>query len=411
MSLYCPLDRYYIDDLSDQLQTYVTDFDESDIADFLVNEVNVRNFDKVPSDLDYFTPGNSISGFEAFVYANELLLNGNVDMQEPVSQIGTGLVDIFLGGDGYLGSPPPAHYIIYKDCHDGDTCRVWEFQDSACRFESVEVPLRVSGIDAPEISGFKLTENVDKLYGEWMGNADLPEAVRKKIKKLISMQIVFTGKLATIIRNDLNTWNDSSGVPRLMEESAIHWTWQGEGDDTPPILCGTWQPFDMFGRRLGSLSQIYPSYLESYLKLRLADLMATDGTALYEEFLEKTGPLIEELRGINNKDVQVLLDILEGSLPRPKVMYSQQKCEELATVFYHLALANNEDYLRDDQLMQIITGSVYAYEKYRNQDGIVYQEANDLARLNGYGLWGEATFKTLYEINERDPRYHPPYCP
>jgi hypothetical protein len=420
---YCPMDRYGIEELSLIAAPFAPEASPEEIAAFLTENVNKPNYDKIAANItNGFTPQNSISGYEAFFYARQILLDGETQAESFESQINRALAGTYLGGDPYLGGISAMRSILFSQCHDGDTCSVLEIQDGACRYGEAETTVRVSGIDAPEVgyypiggtSGWvnsKLVENVDKLYNEWIKKGNLPASVIKDIKKLIGLRVNYTGQLAGLIRNDLNTWNLSGGVARFMRESSIQWYWDGKGEKTPIALCGTWQPFDAFGRRLGSFYQILPSYLESYIKLRLSELMATKGFEKYKEYLKKAKPLIDVLKGVENEPVRNFLNMFEEGEENPRLLYSQARCEKLAQEFAQFVSQHDSVYSRDDQLMQILTGSVYAYDKYRNQNGDVYEEAGDYARQHGFGLWKEATFKTLYNINEADPRYHPPHCP
>jgi len=139
--------------------------------------------------------------------------------------------------------------------------------------------------------------------------------------------------------------------------------------------------------------------------------MAAKGAEKYKEYLEKTKPVIEILRNVESEKVASFLNLFEAGEEDPRLIYSQGACELLAQEFALFVAQRDPLYARDDQLMQIITGNVYAYDKYRNQNGDVYEEAGDYAREQGIGLWKESTFRTLYDINEADPRYHPPHCP
>jgi len=413
----CALDRYLIDDLASQLKPFLPGSDVRSIAALLRSDVN-NPADKVASNLKgQFTPEDSISGFEAFTYAEALFVGGTLHDGSPSSRLAQGLFAIYLGDADPLGTTPPPHRVVMKRCHDGDTCTIVETQDAGCHLPEVWTNVRVSGIDAPELGVYygpwvnqKLVENVDKLRREWLGDIRLPKETLALVNKLIATRIDYTGKLAGLIRSDLNKWNGTDGVPRILEESQIEWVWDGAGDKTPPILCGTWQPFDKYARRLGSFYQVEPSFLEMYLRARLPELMASEGKKKYQAYREKVQPLLQRLRSARQPQVQHLLRTLENNLPNPEVIFSAAACAAMATKYEEFRKAHGAHAEIDDQVLQILTGSVYGYEKYRNQDGDVYQAANDIARREGFGFWTEETFRTLYGINERDVRYHPPHC-
>ena len=419
----CPLDRYYFEPLALRVHPFVPQMEEQSLLNFFATEVNDPQYDRVPGNISGdFTPENSISGFEAFQCSRDLFLQGGLDDETEEGGVGRGLAAVFLGGDYTFHTIPPPHYVVFRRCHDGDTCTVLEMQEASCQLSSVETAVRISGIDAPEVgyyptgegSGWvntKLVENVDKLRKEWLGDVQYSNAVMRDINRLIALHIDYTGRLAGLIRNDLNTWNGSDGVPRQIEESVINWVWEGKGERTPPMMCGTWQPFDKFGRRLGSFYQLYPSYLESYIRLRLPGLMAGAGMEKYEQYLKKAAPILKRLKNVEIDKVQGLVARFENDLPDPSAIFSPPQCALMAETFLTFVAQHGEHYRADDQILQIIVGSVFGYEKYRNQDGDVYQAANDLARERGFGFWDEETFKTTYIINEQDPRYHPPHCP
>ncbi len=425
---FCPLDRYLVDDLSERVLPFFgdSDLESSDISELLTNRVNSR-LDKVGADLpDTYTTRNSVSGFEAYLFSLPRFVAETLSDGSDNSHLAEGLFNVFLGGGDPLRVAPAPHQIIFIACHDADTCRIKEIQPEECAIDQAIVSVRVSGIDAPEVGTYyvgrpgkekpnpfspKLVENTDKLRGEWLEGARLTKAETMLVNKFIAMHIDYTGGIAALIRNDLNTWNGSEGVPRTLEESQIQWIWEGEGEKTPPILCGTWQPFDIYGRRLGSFYQMYPSFLGIYLRQRLPVLMAQEGRRMLEEYKAQVRPLVQELERIRDPKVGQLLQMLGESFPDPETMFSVEKCGEIAVQYEAFIVAHGEHYMADDQILQIITGSVYGYEKYRNQDGDEYQAANDIARQNGFGFWSEPTFRTLYEINEGDLRYHPPHCP
>lgn len=418
----CPVDRYNIDDLAARLVPFVADPDTDSIAEFLRTNVNQSN-DRVPVNMrDRFTPEGSIGGFETFIYLQRRVVNGSLGDGSMSSQIALGLNSLFFGGGDPLRNPPHPHPFIpgRRPCHDADTCTITEAQNSDCQLTEVESTVRGSGYDAPEVGNYgdewspKLNSNADLLREEWLGNAQLTKRELKLVNRLIAMHIDYTGRLAALIRNDLNRWNGTEGLPRLYEESQIEWVWEGEGDQTPPVLCGTWQPFDMYGRRLGSFYQMYPSYLDMYMQQRLPELMNSEEVVkYYEQYREKVKVVVERLREVDGKMVFALVQRLENDLPDPRVIFSAKNCNLMLNAFREFTSRRGEHYLIDDALMLIITGAVYAYDKYRNQDGDAYFEAGEIARQNGFGSWNEETFRTIYMINERDnhDRYHPPRCP
>lgn len=426
---FCPLDRYLIDDLASQIRPLFPDPETeiSDISELLDGRVNSPQ-DRVGGDLaDSYTAQNSVSGFEAYLFARPFVVAGTLPSPSDDLSLLDGLVAMFLGGGSPLRTIPPPHAVLFKTCHDGDTCKVVEMQTEDCRISQSVVSVRVSGIDAPEVGPYyirnsdgvyvpnphspKLVENTDKLRREWLGTTQLTEEETKLVNRFIGMHIDYTGRLAGLIRNDLNTWNQSGNIWRQLEESQIEWVWDGKGEKTPPTLCGTLQPFDVYGRRLGSFYQVYPSYLGIYIHERLPALMATEGRELRDSYLHKVNWIVKRLKEIPNTKVKLLLQILGEGFPDPQELFGDEQCERMLEKYQAFVGAWGEHYLTDDQVMQILTGTVYGYEKYRNQDGDAYQAANDIARERFFGLWTEPTFRTLYEINERDPRYHPPHCP
>jgi len=418
--LFCPLDRYTTDELAIIIGNNVPYISPQQIVGFLNENVNEPNYDKIaPNMPDGFNSQNSISGYEAFFFARRMLFENMEEGFE--TDVNRTLAGIYLGGDVSLRNIPSFHYVFFKQCHDGDTCTILEIQNSACRFNQVQTAVRISNIDAPEVGYYstnssswinsKLIENVEKIYGEWLKDEDLPPCIVRNIKKLLALRINYTGQLSGLIRNDLNIWNFSQNVPRLIQESSVNWYWDGKGEKTPIALCGTWQPFDAFGRRLGLFYQILPSFLESYIKIRLSELMSSNGMEKYLIYLQKINPIIRELNDYENDKVQNFLHLFESGEENPSKIFSQANCAAMAQEFKTFALSHDPIFLKDDQVMQIIIGSVYAYDKYRSQNGDIYNEAGNLARQKGFGFWRESTFRTLYEINEKDARYHPPHCP
>jgi hypothetical protein len=413
----CPLDRFYIEELGPKLKPFMPKTSVSAIAELLRTQVNLPN-DKVPKNLENrFTPEDSISAYEAFTYSQKLISDGVFEDGSASAQLAHGLITFYFGYGDPLRTVPPPHKVTIKHCHDGDTCTILETQDPACRISEAQIAVRISGIDAPELGVYygpwtnqKLIENVNKLREEWFGKTKPSNDALMTVNKLIALRINYTGQLAGLVRNDLHMWNQTQEFERLFEESQIEWMWKGAGDQTPPALCGMWQPYDKFDRRLGSFYEPFPSFLKMYLQTRLSELMAKEGVKKHDGYLKKAAPLLEKLKTIEDPKIKAFVKKLENNVPDPRFVFSQAECELMAVEFAKLVEAHGDHYALDDQMLQIITGSVYAYEKYRNQDGDVYQMANDVARYKGFGFWTDPTFSMLYMINERDPRYHPPHC-
>lgn len=459
----CSTDRYETADLAEKIHRFFPKYDALSIEKTLRKNVDLASRDKVPREQQKnFPPEMSISAFEASEYLRRLIVRGELKKDTLAGAVGRSLQGLFFGGD-LSGTPAPLK-VKAVDCHDGDTCKIIEqFQPDdgrpyPCNTAPSVVSVRISGIDAPEIgyyneevadgrrldviegarkqgkqldypygrvqsgvianSGWinpKLVENVDKVHmelarGKWDPKT-LPYAERSYINSIIASIINFTGELSKLIRKDLLTWEKSAaetGSSFLME-SQIRWI----SDDTPAALCNTWQPYDIFARRLGSFLQPDSSRLTRFIRTRLPLLMRQQGPGLYAKLSSDVATPLRALLNSKAPGIEKLKEIARTAVdmaPEPARIYSEDQCGQMAAKFEAIGRYFNLLGLNDDQAMQVITGSVYSYEKYRNPQGAVYRAMGEAASEAYFGLWNDKTFRALWAVNSQIPRYNPPNC-
>lgn len=459
MSPTCPIDRYTISDLSELIYQQEPSLKVEDIAQFLATEVN-NGYDKVPPEQkDEFTAKGSISAFEVY----------NFWLQDRgASPIGKALLKLFSDGNHYSDVPPP-HPVAIKSVHDADTVRATEEEDSTCNIKIATYNLRTSGIDAPEIGNYKqfflqilkhgieiderllkilgilrsggarasflranpllrntvdevgqiledlekkgawvnskLVENIIQVYAHLVDNVQLPEYAQLAVTEAIGESIVYTGKIATFILQDFKKWVEDNGAHFLGVESMIRWT----SSDTPKALCGTWQPYDRYGRRLSSFLVTNPTLMLRYIREELPRLVddSPELKGLYNEYAKKMNRLTTWLRNFDNERAQGLGIFFSTIFSPDELLYNP---DAMAKAAEEVVKAAGATYSSDVQIMQIITGSVYNYMKYRNQDSEAYKLAGQSAYDSKFGFWKEPTFRILFEIHSKDPRYSPPDC-
>ncbi|MFH0800077.1 MAG: hypothetical protein V2A66_07860 [Pseudomonadota bacterium] len=454
----CPVDRYNIDELAAGPHKLSSGLAKDQIAKILRDEVNLST-DKVPKEYkDSYKPEDSISAFEAYGFVTKLVRSGGLKGKTPEAAVGDGLLKLFFGGS--LEKIPEARDVLVTKCHDGDTCTITETQGDGCNLKPVNMSVRISGIDAPEVGPYtekladtvrnrssypygkppsaagphapgseaatgwinsKLVENVDKIHarlseGEW-DPAKISYKERAALNSVIATTISFTGQIATLPAMDLLIWRKNgagaaAGVARMME-SQIRWT----SDDTPAILCGLWQPYDIYGRRLGSFllkQDGQQGGIASYIGTRLPELMAQEGARRYNAYREAVARPLELLsksgnKGLKKAAAQFSAQIADGRMDPGKI-YSKDKCGEMAKAFGRLSSGTGHRADDDIQAMQILIGSAYDYMKYRNAMGDDYLKAGVLSREGQFGFWKEVTFTTLWETNRKLERYHPKDC-
>ena len=137
--------------------------------------------------------------------------------------------------------------------------------------------------------------------------------------------------------------------------------------------------------------------------------MKQKGPALKAAFEARIAEHLKVLASSSNKEMNAVAKELVAQAPDAEKAYSQTNCAAMAAIFDGM-VAKKPELATDDQLMQVVTGSVYAYSKYLNARGKDYEAAGDAAREKGLGLWTEKGFKALWEVNARNSRYHPEDC-
>lgn len=442
----CVADRLQIKDLAARLHSLSPRISAVEITTLLQKKVNLAN-DEVPGRMDpQVTAEDSIAAFEAYAFIRGLMASDKIAGNSHEARVGRSLREIFFGGS--LTRPPDARPVKIKNCHDADTCAIIETQDPGCAAKTATTKVRVSATDAPEVGVWnerladilrgeknpylsqpiqytirpsswwinpKLVENVDKIHLEFAQRHNwdpkkLPYAERVALNSMIAITIDYTGKLSNLVLEDVLGWQTGDPKDVLMEESEIRWI----SEDTPNSLCGTWQPYDGFGRRLGSFAVKEQGRLHTFIRDRLPVLMAGDGQMLYDDY---QGKIAEHIRVLSSSGVKGIKDIVgefqiqvKKGIPDPAKMYSKERCAEMAAQFYDDGEFRFPRLGRDIHYMQIAIGSVYDYIKYRNQYGNSYKLAGNYARNRRFGLWNEITFRTLWDVNDRNGRYRPLDC-
>ncbi|HPQ80180.1 MAG TPA: hypothetical protein PLZ86_00435 [bacterium] len=444
----CPVDRHNIKDLAKLLELSNASGGPSpklakeDIAEVLSRSVNLPGDKLSKEHKRSFSAENSVSAFEAFSFIKKLMVTGQISGASTYAQIGRGLDRIFFGGE-LLSKLPGGHPIVISKCHDADTCTFMEEQPATCNAGPSTVSVRISGIDAPEvgyyserladstrgkgspyakapsflepISGWinsKLVSNVDAIHvalskGLW-NPKQITYKEREAINNIIAATIEYTGKMATVPRSDLLSWESDqmiAGAAHLME-SQVRWT----SADTPKVLCGTWQPFDIYGRRIASFLQRDESRLDRYMRTRLSTVMAAAAPALRADYNKRVARFVATIEKSRNGKLKEAVKGIVENIPDAGKIYSKDNCAKMADIFSSVVKKFGGQGADDDQLMQVVIGSVYPYLKYRNQRGDLYEEGGKLAREQGLGLWKETTFRTLWEVNAKKSRYSPPDC-
>lgn len=424
----CQLDRYLISDLAARLNELGPDHESGEIEVVLEEKVNFPPSRDPRQSKDpllkehrgQFTSDNSISAVEAATFIRRMIegKSGGSPIEAAISK---GLENIYFGGSIFRNPAP--HMVEVNTFHDGDTPTIRDSQDENCNtgaFATAKV--RTSGIDAPEVGAAaygkkrgwinpKLAENVDKVHaqisdGRW-DTKKLPAKELAAISRIIAFTIDYTGQLSKMAVDGSVSWGrDASEKGRVLAvESQINWI----SSDTPQVLCGMWQPYDTFARRLVSFMDTEDGRLARYIREGLPAMMAENGAQIFEKYRSQVEGDLNILSGSKVAGLfKTAREMVEGA-PDPAEIYSADNCEKMAAAFESLG----DDASRDIQAMQIVIGSVYDYQKYRNQSGALYESAGEIARAEEFGFWTEISFRSLWDYNMRTngERYDPPECP
>ena len=440
--LYCPVDRYEITNLAKLIHQQQPDLETSDIAEVLKGTVNISREKISPEHAKVFTKANSISGYEAYAFIKKLRVTGVLEGKTGYATIARSLHNIFF--DGKLFSPKELkpRPIKILQCHDADTCRIIENMPDGCNAGSSTVSVRISGVDAPEVGYYderkadaargkssiygktkkvmggggwinpKMVSNVDEIHkalasGNWK-TKNISYKDRVALNAIIAATIDYTGTIATIPNNDLISFEQdkSREGAALMIDSQIRWT----SSDTPSCLCESLQPYDIYGRTLGSFVLADGDRLVRYIRDQLPISMKTKGVAAYNKYLGKVRRHINALKKSKVPAIRNAANRLVASAPKPDAIYSKAKCEQLAKDYAGFLSKVGGLLDGDIQAMQIYTGLIYDYAKYLNQRGTLYRVAGDIARKNKTGQWVDLSFSTIWNANLKKPRYHPKDC-
>lgn len=451
----CFIDRRLILDLSPMIATD-SGLPNDTVAQTLDKNVNYNNekvsvehrqkFAALVKGGEKAIKQQTISAFEAANFIKYVLTNGEYNGNSKFALIARSLNKIYFGGK-LLDSLPKQERVVVKSFHDPDTGTVEISPIDGCFANAGTETVRTTGIDGLEVGryaeprekpkqsfeqevefiayseavdkgkqgGFvnpKLVANVDSTHlqiskGKW-DPKQLPPKARAAMNQIIAITSDYSGNLSTLPLNDLITWNASKNETgaAILFGSEIRWT----SSDTPSVLCGTWQPFDKYGRVIGGFASIEKDLYSRYIRKGLAPLMATKGKELYAAYQRAIEPHLRALKEAGSEDVYEAAKGIATNVIDPSILFSQENCDKMATE-YDALIATLPSYLAyDQQLFQILIGSVYSYIKYRNQVSDAYEAANTIAQKNNFGHWTETTFRALYEFHKADPRYHPADC-
>lgn len=137
--------------------------------------------------------------------------------------------------------------------------------------------------------------------------------------------------------------------------------------------------------------------------------MIDEGNVLYNKFMAKAQEQLNYLKKSPNKKLYEVMSKFVSEVQKPEKMYSKDQCAKMAKE-YDAFIAAHPMIADDDQIFQIMIGSVIDYKKYRNQYGAENELAGNIARKNKFGEWTEKFFIIQYESHKNDPRYNPEDC-
>jgi endonuclease YncB( thermonuclease family) len=455
----CRVDRYYVSDLAELLSKASGGrYNEDDISQILYDRVNNRR-ERLASEhaATGFTRGNSVSAFEAYVFIKWRIRFKQYDGNGIYPFIAKNLDSVFfqsgIGKKGIAGT----QMVKTREYHDADTVYVAMQMGGDCNTHEATLPIKITGVDAPEVGDYdekladaarlknalgliytvvvsplkpkvekeggeekedddwinpKLVAGVDKIHlalssGRW-DPAALSFEEREAMNNIIAATIDFEGKVATLPVEDLRSYGMEATTTGalVMFDSDIRWT----SEDTPEVFCGMWQPYDDNGRYIAGFYINDRKRYPEFIRRRLSKLMLEKGDPLYDAYQKKVEVHLNRLKKLPNKELYRQAKAIIDSVKKPSEIYSGEACEKIAKAYEDFKDAHGDYTITDQQILQIITGSVYDYMEYRNQYGELYEAAGNVARENGFGFWNEVTFKTLWDANQNDTRYHPKDC-
>lgn len=382
---------------------------ERDVDRILDKEVNSK-YDKAGRGESSF---KSISAFEAYDFIQRITGSGEMGQDTDRAKIGHYLQATFFPSGLWL-SETPRFKVKVLECHDGDTCSIEYEQEGPCEAAKGKGSVRLTGIDTPEVySGkgqvnSKFKENVDKVYETLTDGKAISTSLEKSIRKLIEMRIDYTGQLSRIaLEGMLKNGGDASALGEaLFVGSQIRWT----SSDTPAPLCGIFQYFDKYGRFVGGVAlDPATSHIGDYMRDQLPRDMATEGKAVYDNYVKGTQKLISELKAADDTEAIEIARLLSPDGEKPTELFSAERSAMMAKLYEDVA-AQHPETKGDLQMALIATGLAYDYQKYSNQFAAANAMAGEGAKKGRFGNWGEYTFVTLWKVNAENPRYHPDDC-
>lgn len=326
-----------------------------------------------------------------------------------------------------------------KHCHDGDTCKI-----------SVEVPEqchaqgylgffgseRTSLTDAPEVGEInpkwkpfiiKLIHNPDsneypgemqykrkliqaalRAYGLYVTDKKVSDEEAYAAVMAMATWVDYTGQISANIMNDFVMYaQEEKRAQFYTGESTIRWT----SSDTPAQMCGLWQPFDTYMRRLITFMIDDQRHINNYLETELPKtVVESDG--LHAIYMAKLEQQLAPLAKSANKQMRDLYKLISAdALPKASDYYSPEKIAAMRTA-YAAFIEKHPNAKKDWSLAQVYLGAVLAYMKYLTPDGETYEAAMKDAQEIGIGFWDkrDPVFGPLWNLSQQDPRYHPEDC-
>lgn len=281
---------------------------------------------------------------------------------------------------------------------------------------------------APAFTNAKLIDNGIKILNEIVKNSSvLSKEELFHVLRLVTTWIDYDGTLAMIVANDFTdfieqqtgliaTEENINQVAQKLPQSFAAFFSRGttirfSSDDTPPWVCTFKQQVDRYLREIVMPMVTAQDMIGRYLdeRYKTSFLAICEGTQIYPKYQGKLTEITAILKNSRNPQVLNIIEAFDkNKLHQPSTLLPDvQRFKSLVAGFFlkHPQYAN--DYSASVSLLKILLGITYPYQKYRSQDYKLFHDAGVFARTNSFAFWqkGNPTFTTLWEINQKIPRY------
>lgn len=424
-----------------------------------------------------FQSEESISSREAYLSIRKLAMGDRLTEGSLQGHVGRGLHRIYFADSLFAKDQTPIPIEISKvpdAIHDVDTIKTEDAEPTHCNTGSSTISIRTNGIDGPEVGhyyderyavvaredhavkigkeggtynfpygreaerdvkkyralikerkGFinsKLVGDVDKVHlalsqgdkVEGIGSWD-PKGIsywdRAVLNSTIAAAMMYTGNIAKMIAEGLLQFEvgTSASSETFLYGSQTFWEIPG----APPIMCGSFQLYDDYGRRVGRLVQNdEESRAVRFITTRLPKLIEEkedELNGLFEKKLEFVRRQLAKGK-VKNENVRRMVEHIIAKTSRPKDLYNATNVVAMAAAF-KTSLQTYPKLAGDYQAVHLAIGTASHHGKFPGEMREAYKAVSQAATNQKFGISGnDFVFTTLRKVNEAQKSHNPKLC-